>query len=59
MTHKFSCRRAGNRNCNFAVESDEEDELVEMAKRHARETHDAELSRRETRNNLKSIKPAS
>lgn len=47
MGQRFACKEAGMEKCDFAVESSSEDELVKMAKRHAREMHDMEISRQD------------
>lgn len=50
MARKFTCRAAGMSDCDFAIEDEDEDELVEMAQRHARDQHDKDISRQDVLN---------
>lgn len=54
MTSKISCRAAGY-DCDFAVQSESEDEVIDLARRHAEQTHDLELSREDARGLLKDV----
>ena len=43
MAKEVACREAGY-DCDFMVRSEDEDELIEMVKQHARDVHDMEMS---------------
>ncbi|WP_396610889.1 DUF1059 domain-containing protein [Haloferax sp. S1W] len=43
MTKRIVCRDAGY-DCDFQIQSENEDELVEFVREHAMNTHDTELS---------------
>lgn len=43
MVHQISCREAGY-DCDFVIESENEDELVDFVRQHADRTHDMALS---------------
>lgn len=45
MVKQVSCINAGFEDCAFLVRSEDEDELVEFAMRHAEESHGVETSR--------------
>jgi len=55
MAQRFSCKNAGMKTCDFAVESNDEDEIVSIAKEHAKEVHDKELNRNKVRQASKRI----
>lgn len=44
MAKEIVCRDAGY-DCDFMIRSENEDELVEFVQRHARDTHDTDMSR--------------
>ena len=44
MTKRLACREAGF-DCEFEVQSENEDEIIEFARQHAQQTHDMDLSR--------------
>lgn len=44
MVKQINCREAGF-DCDFHVQSESDDEVIEFARRHAEQTHDMELSR--------------
>lgn len=44
MTREIVCRDAGY-DCDFVLRSEDEDELVGFTQEHARNVHEAELSR--------------
>lgn len=58
MTQRVACRDAGMKSCDFAVESNEKEELVDMAKRHVRDKHDREISRQDVLDASKRVKKA-
>ena len=43
MAKEVSCRDAGY-DCDFMIRSENEDELIEMVKQHARDVHDMDMS---------------
>ena len=45
MVKEVSCLNAGFENCAFLIRSEDEDEIVEFARRHAERTHDTSTSR--------------
>lgn len=45
MAEEFSCASAGAPSCPFMVRDENEDELVTMVQRHAKDMHDENLSR--------------
>ena len=45
MVEEVSCLDAGFRDCAFLVRSEDEDELVEFATRHAKRSHGIETPR--------------
>lgn len=58
MAQRFECRKAGNKACDFAVESPKEGEIVDMAQRHAKKQHDMELSRKKVLDASREIQKA-
>lgn len=52
MPKKVICRDAGY-DCDFEVKSEDVDEVIEFTQRHAKGTHDMELSRTDTEGLLK------
>ena len=54
MANKISCREAGY-DCDFAVQSESEDEVIDLARRHAQRTHDLELSREDARSLVQDV----
>lgn len=52
MPKKVSCRDAGY-DCDFEVQSEDADEVIEFTRRHAKGTHDLEMSRADTEGLLK------
>lgn len=44
MAKEIVCRDAGY-DCDFMVRSENEDELVEMVQKHAKDVHDTDMSR--------------
>ncbi|WP_101297886.1 DUF1059 domain-containing protein [Halegenticoccus soli] len=44
MVKEISCINAGFEDCEFLVRSENEREVIEFARQHARNTHDAEAS---------------
>lgn len=54
MVKQISCRNAGY-DCDFAVQSENEDEVVDLARRHAEGTHHIELSREDARGLLEDV----
>jgi predicted small metal-binding protein len=53
MAHQVICRDAGN-DCDFMVRSENQDELIEMVKMHAKETHDLDYSTDDVKGVMKS-----
>lgn len=51
MARKINCREAGF-DCDFEVQSESEDEVIEFAQTHARRTHEKDLSRSDIRGYL-------
>lgn len=45
MVTEISCINAGFEDCEFLVRSEDEEEVIEFARRHAMETHGTEASR--------------
>lgn len=45
MVKQISCINAGFEDCEFLVRSEDEDEVIEFARRHAKHTHDVDASR--------------
>jgi predicted small metal-binding protein len=45
MAEEFSCAAAGAPECPFMIRDENEDELVSMVQRHAKESHNENLSR--------------
>lgn len=43
MAHQVTCREAGY-DCDFMIRSESENQLVEMVQKHAKETHDLDMS---------------
>ena len=54
MTSKISCREAGY-DCAFAVQSESEDEVIDLARRHAEQTHGLDLSREDARGLVRDV----
>ncbi|MBV0925278.1 DUF1059 domain-containing protein [Halomicroarcula limicola] len=48
MTERIACREAGF-DCDFTIESENEAELVDFVRIHARSTHDKDISENEIR----------
>ena len=48
MTSTISCREAGY-DCDFSLQTESEDELIDLTKRHAERMHDIELSSEDVR----------
>ncbi|MFB6131622.1 MAG: DUF1059 domain-containing protein [Salinigranum sp.] len=48
MVKQVSCREAGL-DCDFEIHDENEDELIEFVRQHARDTHDMEMSRDDVR----------
>lgn len=44
MAHQYSCSA-----CAFQVRSEDDDEVIELVRNHAKESHDMEMSRRDVR----------
>lgn len=44
MTHQFTCSA-----CSFQVRSENDDEIVDIVRNHAREMHDANMSEADVR----------
>lgn len=47
MARRFTCKAAGVKTCDFFVESELKDELVEMVQDHVEDKHDKSISREE------------
>lgn len=45
MVKEVNCNNAGYEDCQFLVRSENEDELVTFVQNHARDTHQADVSR--------------
>jgi predicted small metal-binding protein len=45
MAEEFSCASAGAPECPFLIRDENEDELVSMVQKHAKESHNENLSR--------------
>ena len=45
MAKEISCINAGFEHCEFLVRSENEEEVIEFARQHARGVHDTEASR--------------
>jgi predicted small metal-binding protein len=45
MAEEFSCAAAGAPECPFLIRDENEDELVSMVQKHAKESHNENLSR--------------
>lgn len=45
MVKEISCIHAGFENCEFLIRSENEEEIIEFARKHAERTHDMEASR--------------
>lgn len=43
MAKQVSCREAGY-DCDFLVQSESRDEVIEFTRQHAKQTHDMEIS---------------
>lgn len=54
MAKELSCREAGY-DCDFMIRSEDEDELIEFVRQHAREIHDTEMSRGDIRGAWKTV----
>lgn len=52
MSSQISCRDAGI-NCDFMVRSEDKDETIKIARKHAKEKHDKSVSRSELRKLVK------
>ncbi|MFC6732145.1 MULTISPECIES: DUF1059 domain-containing protein [unclassified Haladaptatus] len=53
MAHQVLCRDAGN-DCDFMIRSENKDELIEMVKMHAKETHGLDYSTADVEGVMKS-----
>lgn len=53
--YQLACEDAGHDDCAFMVQSEDRDEVVELARTHARDVHDQELSRDDVRNVVSEI----
>jgi predicted small metal-binding protein len=54
MAKEIVCREAGY-DCDFMIRSENEDELVEFVREHARETHGTEMSESDVRGAWKTV----
>ncbi len=54
MTKKVSCREAGY-DCDFEVQSEDENEVIDFTREHAKGTHDLDLSRSDTEGLLQDV----
>jgi len=55
MVEEFSCASAGATACPFMVRDENEDELVTMVQRHAKDVHNEDLSRDDILNFVKKM----
>lgn len=54
MTKKVNCREAGY-DCDFEIQSEGEDEVIEFTRQHAKEEHGMELSRSDAKGLLQDV----
>jgi predicted small metal-binding protein len=54
MAKEISCRDAGH-DCDFMIRSENEDELIDFVKEHAKEAHDTEMSSADIRGAWKTV----
>ncbi len=45
MSKEIRCINAGFEDCEFLIRSENEEEVIEFAQRHAKETHETDASR--------------
>ncbi len=50
QAHKLDCESVSD-TCRFIIQSENEDEAIELAQKHMREVHDQDLSEDELREN--------
>jgi predicted small metal-binding protein len=53
MVEEFSCAAAGAPECPFMIRDENESELVSMVQKHAKESHDENLSREDVLKHIK------
>ena len=49
QAHRLDCEASAN-DCRFIIQSENEDEAIELAQRHMREVHDQDYTENELRN---------
>ena len=54
MPTQIACREAGL-DCDFLVQSEAEDEVIDFARQHAEQTHDMAISRSDAREYLQEV----
>lgn len=54
MPQKISCREAGFE-CDFEVQSENEDEVIDFAREHAAQAHEMDLSRSDVREYVQTV----
>lgn len=54
MAKELACRDAGY-DCDFMIRSENDDELIEFVREHAKETHDTEMSATDVRGAWKTV----
>ena len=55
MVQEVNCKGAGYEDCEFLIQSENVDELIQFVKRHAEETHGQPVSRKDVRELIQDV----